>query len=386
MTETLLRLTRIASLLALAIAPFTTALDAAQEPGPTAGESADTASAAPDPADVAAEAQPAFQMVRGFVTTADRRPARGLVARVKTSGGEQVSEVNSDGTFLVIAPAGEGDVELVVDAADAAKRWYYPSWVSLRESHAGREQGFVLIPRAWQIPSGRYGEQWVEMNLDKAFEWISPTLGHAFFQWQINDGVEAEARDRPNSWGLESLPIAVAFDRDSSAVTIEDVDSLKFWSALASMEEDFGLDLFRPARAEEIPAAGPEADRVIRVWVPDSLPGALGMASNTREEGRMRRGWVKIDRRRLLRDHVLVKHEFMHALGFGHTCSWPTAVSGPNCRNITLDVASQFDVAHAQLTFNVNALQRRTGARNGIVAAWNGQKRVMQAQVTATDR
>lgn len=90
-----------------------------------------------------------------------------------------------------------------------------------------------------------------------------------------------------------------------------------------------------------------------------------------------------IRRRRWFRDHVIVKHEFMHALGFGHTCAWPSAVTGPMCYDVALDVASQFDVAHAQLSLKVNALQRRTGARNGIVAAWNGQKRVMASEVAS---
>ncbi len=393
MTETLLRLTRIASLLALAIAPFTTALDA-QEPVPTptgTGEPADTATPAQppeaQPADTATPAQAAFQMVRGFVSTADRRPARGLVARVKTSGGEQASEVNSDGSFLVIAPMGEGDVEIVVDAADPAKRWYFPSWVSLPSSRAGREQGFVLIPRAWQIPGGRYADEWVEVNLDKAFERISPTRPESFFMWQIDGSIDATNRDRPTSWGLESLPISVLFDRDSSTWTIEPVDSTTLWKVLDSMEEDFGLDLFTPVRAEDVPEDGPRAERTIRIWVQDELGRfVLGMAGSEHTEGAIRRGRVMIRRRRWFRDHVIVKHEFMHALGFGHTCAWPSAVTGPMCYDVALDVASQFDVAHAQLSLNVNALQRRTGARNGIVAAWNGQDRVMNAQVTRTDR
>lgn len=387
MTETYPRLARVAPLLALAIVPCTTALGG-QEPVPTAGESADTASSAPDPTDAAAGAQPAFQMVRGFVTTADRRPARGLVARVKTSAGEQASEVNSDGSFLIIAPMGEGDVELVVDAADAAKRWYFPSWVSLPVSRAGREQGFVLIPRAWQIPSGRYAEEWVEVDLDKAFERISPTRPDAFYMWQIDGSVDATNRDRPRSWGLESLPISVAFNHDSSHARIEAVDSTGFWRVMDKLEDAFGLDMFKPTRYEDASENGEPKEGSLLIWVMEDMPGAvIGIGSPDINESRVLRSTIQIRIRRWLRDQYLVGHEIMHGLGFGHTCAWPTTVPGPPCRGtIALDIPSQFDVAHVHLSLNVNALQRRTGARNGLVAAWNGQKRVMNAQLTRAGR
>jgi hypothetical protein len=330
---------------------------------------------------------PAFQMIRGFITTADRRPARGLLARAKTSAGEQVSPIGGDGRFTIIVPASQGDIELVVDAADPAKRWYYPSWVSVAGAHAGREQGFVLIPRVWQIPQGRYAGQWTEVNLDKAFQWVSPTISHAFYMWQIDAGVDVKSRDRPNSWGLDALPIPVVFDRDSSAVAIEEVDSLGFWKVLDAMEHDFGLDLYRPARAAEFSGDGADADRLIRVWIPDEIGRFIaGRASSDRDGKVLRRGWVTIRRRRWLRDHYLVRHEFMHALGYGHTCAWPTAVSGPGCDGVGVDVSSQFDVAHVEVSLNVNALQRRTGARHGLVAAWNGQKRVGGEELVIADR
>lgn len=326
---------------------------------------------------------PAFHMVRGFVTTADQLPARELVARAKTDAGVQVSQVNADGTFLVIVPAGsEGEVEVVIDALDTAKRWYFPAWVSVPESRLGREQGFVLVPRAWRIPGGKYADRWVEVNLDKAFERISDTRVESFFMWQIDGSIDAKNRDRPRSWGIEALPIPVLFDRDSSTWSIEPVDSTTLWKVLDSMEDDFGLDLFAPARAEDLPGEGADADRSIRIWVQDDLGRNIaGMAGSEHTEGALRRGRVMIRRRRWFRDHVIVKHEFMHALGYGHTCAWPSAVTGPMCYDRALDVASEFDVAHVQLSLNVNALQRRTRAGNGIVAAWNGQKRVMGAEV-----
>ncbi len=337
------------------------------------------------PADTASPADaPAFHKVRGFVTTADQRPARALLARARTSAGEQVSQVNADGTFVVIVPAGSKDeeVEVVIDAADPAQRWYFPSWTSIAPSRLKREHGFVLVPRAWRIPAGRYADHWVEVNLDKAFERISPTRVESFFMWQIDGAVDSRNRDRPRSWGVESLPISVLFDRDSSSWSIEPVDSTTLWNVLDSMEEDFGLDLFTPARAEDIPEDGPAAERTIRVWVREELGRfVLGMAGSEHTEGEIRRGRVMIRRRRWFRDHVIVKHEFMHALGFGHTCAWPSAVTGPMCYDRALDTASRFDVAHVELSLNVNALQRRTGARNGIVAAWNGQKRVMGGEL-----
>ncbi|HUG00909.1 MAG TPA: hypothetical protein VML95_03550 [Longimicrobiales bacterium] len=326
----------------------------------------------------------AFHMVRGFVTTADRRPARGLLARVKTSAGEQASQVNADGSFLVIAPAGEGRVEVVIDALDPAKRWYFPAWVSIRESQLRREQGFVLVPRAWQIPSGKYAEDWVEVDLDKAFEWVSPTIGHAFYMWQIDGSIDATNRDRPRSWGLESLPISVAFNHDSSQARIEGVDSAGFWKVMGVLEDAFGLDMFRPARYEDASEDGAPREGSMLVWVFEEMEGnIIGIGSPDIDESRVLRSTIRIRRRRWLRDQYLVGHEVMHALGFGHTCAWPTTVPGPPCRGtIALDVPSLFDVAHVQLSLNVNALQRRTGARNGIVAAWNGQKRVMNVALT----
>jgi hypothetical protein len=374
MTALLRRAAGTLALLGLAVAADPPTVVSAQDPA-----SSDDREEGVD--SVPAEQAPAFQMVRGFVTTADRRPARGLVAKVKTSVGEQVSPIGTDGRFVVIAPQGEGDIEVVVDAADMAKRWYFPSWVSLPSASAGREQGFVLVPRAWQIPSGKYAEEWVEVSLDKAFERISPTRPDAFFMWQIDGSVDVKNRDRPRSWGLESLPIPVAFNHDSSQAVIEAVDSTGFWRVLGKIEDAFGLDMFAPARYEDTSEDGQPKEGALLIWVMEDMPGyVIGIGSPDIDESRVLRSTIRIRRRRWLRDQYLVGHEFMHGLGFGHTCAWPTTVPGPPCRGtIALDIPSQFDVAHVHLSLNVNALQRRTGARNGLVAAWNGQKRVMEA-------
>lgn len=82
-----------------------------------------------------------------------------------------------------------------------------------------------------------------------------------------------------------------------------------------------------------------------------------GMASSDRDGLVLRWRWVTIKRRRL-RDHYVVEHDLMHALGFGHTCSWPSVILWSGCDGIGVVESSLFNVADVRLSLNINELKR----------------------------
>ena len=87
-----------------------------------------------------------------------------------------------------------------------------------------------------------------------------------------------------------------------------------------------------------------------------------------------------------IRSPTLVQHEFMHAMGVGHGCSWPSLQSycpsggdyrcdGPYCGYRT-DQLTKEDVAYWEVREAVSSMAREYGTRYGLVYALWGERKL----------
>lgn len=333
-----------------------------------------TALLAPDAADAAVHPE-----VVGRVVTADSGSAMGLRVYLRGGAVSDSAEVDSVGSFRLALPAGRaGDMlELVVDAADPAARRYHPSVVRLRRGALNAEHRFVMVPLEWTIPSGAYAGVTVRIELHRAFRPLCRDCS-SFYRRGSETPRSGAARDLVRTWPEAAFPLRVAFDREFSVGATTARDSAAFWRAADEMEHAFGRDLFRPARFTDAVPEGEEfPNDAIFVQVDPALhTSGLGISSAYGNEivyGEVRvKGWALVHDP----DGVhLVSHELLHAMGFGHTCSWRSAMAvEARCPSLRSPVLSREDVAYAQLAQRVRQLQQAHEARWGMEAALEGER------------
>jgi hypothetical protein len=145
------------------------------------------------------------------------------------------------------------------------------------------------------------------------------------------------------------------------------------------MHRDLGSPVFRPVRYEETLAGEGEGEPedVILVWVDPTLPYS-GLGTAVSEGGKIVHGSVRLRRAGLASSSgspELLTHELVHALGFGHTCSWRSVVADPmRCRSMRAPSLTPEDVAYMQLLRHVRELQQTHRARWGIETALAGER------------
>jgi hypothetical protein len=169
----------------------------------------------------------------------------------------------------------------------------------------------VFIPRVIEIASGSFAGQSSGVSMPAAVApcaLASPqcAAGFGFYPAAFRTGVTA--------W--DTLPVPVEIDGFS------DSDTTLVWTALRAMEGIVGRRLFEPAAAQS-------GGIVVTPGLPVGISGFAGYA-NWSVDGRSRitsaHVWIAS-----LRVGGIVQHEFLHALGFGHTCSWPSVMGGYGC-------------------------------------------------------
>lgn len=322
-------------------------------------------------------------VLRGRVVAADggRTDSLRAFVRWRAAGDTALrvdsAAVDSAGRFALPLPAGAADsLELIVDAADRARRTYHPALARMPRRQAAAEQGFVLVPRGWTIPSGRYAGQAVAISPHRASR---PVCDRCSVFW-----VRAQARGQEpvpyQGWPTTRFPLRVAFDREHSSPAGVAPDSGAFWIAVAEMEAAFGMDLFRPAAYPQTLARGLDEDGpddVVLVMIDTHLP-VTGLTMVLARRGIVDYAAVSLQRRREMFTEYgpeLVAHEMMHALGFGHTCQWRSVLaSQQQCPHLRASAPTPDDVAHAQVLYRVRDLQRSGGYRWGLDAAAAGER------------
>lgn len=332
-------------------------------------------------------------VLRGRVVAADGARTDSLRAFVRwrargdTAVRVDSTAVDSAGRFALPIPAGAADsLQLIVDAADRGRRVYHPALARMHRRDTQAEQGIVLVPRTWVIAAGRYAGHAVDISPHRARTPVCPRCSVFWVRMQA-PGQEAV---RFQGWPASRFPLRVGFDRVHSVPVGAAPDSAAFWFGVESVEDAFGMDLFRPVRYTQTLAQGLEETSptdVVLVIIDPSLPVA-GLTMVLGPPGMVEYAAVSLQRRDVVRTAYgaeLVAHEMMHALGFGHTCAWRSISADiTRCPQMRTSAPSPQDVAHAQVLYRVRDLQRDGGLRWGLDAAVAGE-RVLVLGIPADD-
>lgn len=322
-------------------------------------------------------------VLRGRVVAADDGRTDSLRAFVRwralgdTAPRVDSVAVDSAGRFALPMPVGVADsLQLIVDAADRDARAYHPALARIHRREAQAEHGFVLVPRRWTIAAGRYANQAVEISPHGA---RTPVCARCSMFW-VRVQTPGQEAVRFQGWPASRFPLRVGFDREHSVPAGSAPDSAAFWRAVETVEDAFGMDLFRPVRYTQTLAQGIEQDGpddVVLILIDPSLPVA-GLTMVLGRPGSVEYAAVNLQRRDVVRTGYgveLVGHEMVHALGFGHTCSWRSISADlQRCPQMRSSTPSPQDVAHAQVLYRVRDLQRAGGLRWGLDAAVAGER------------
>jgi hypothetical protein len=321
--------------------------------------------------------------ISGWVSAAGGGALDGLELRVRAGSFSDSAPVDSAGRFFYPLPDGvTADVlDLVVDARDPASRRYHPALVRLPRREWQGEQHVVLVPRQWTVTAGRYAGTLVEISPERAYR---PSCAgcSSFFKSGASVGSGVLTGGVPG-WPGDLFPLRVAFDRARSDQPIKVRDSVAFWKVAGQVEDVFGRALFRPAAyAETLPTSDEGPNDVILVWIVASMRnpgrGTIGYYRHDIITGAL---WLR--NTALIHDSQggsLVTHEFLHTLGFGHTCSWRSVMTDvTRCPWLRSAVPTVDDVAYVELALAVNELTRGTPTRWGMEAAYAGERSVVGA-------
>lgn len=228
----------------------------------------------------------------------------------------------------------------------------------------------VLIPPLMAIPAcSVYGGTIVPVDLAGAYADASNEQSSYF------DRINSIARNRQivvASWNMPSIPVALS-DTGATYQRFTALDSAEVQAALST------LSTYICQQFHLVPVAEARSNGVVIVKDPVfSALGAHSMALPTargdlvRAEVVLRRVGVQDA---LARDSVrrTVMHEFMHVLGFGHTCSWRTVMTtGTACSAQYAFVPSAQDVAHYFVMRNARAGERALLTMHSLGPAYMG--------------
>jgi hypothetical protein len=174
------------------------------------------------------------------------------------------------------------------------------------------------------------------------------------------------------TWPPSSFPLEVAFDRENGAL-VSARDSVAFWQIVRTMEEHFGLRLFRPAPLPQVLAnVANDGPGSLLVLIDPRLL-STGWGSSVSQSGDILAGAVHFRHARTFSSAdgaSIVTHEIFHALGFGHTCRWRSVVADvKRCRGNQAPAPTASDVAHAQLLWRIRELERGARISTTVAAA-----------------
>lgn len=277
--------------------------------------------------------------------------------------------VAEDGSFDVVGNREVGeDAVLIVTGATETDTTHIPSLKSFAPDASTTDLTVLLLPRRFTVPTGR----WAGNEVPVSMQWLLPPEnavapdGDGLFyraqMWWLEGNWPASGPAVPGKatwtqwWTTGAFPLAVYFERGVDTVEGEPLkdptvqDSAKIWAALDDLEDRLGIDLFTPARKDDIPvdttlwgAPEPRPNSVSIEILPrlttgfpqiDGMAAAL-VACRPSDEAAMCGKDLAFgvaflsDPEHGLDDQYkwLVQHEFVHAIGFGHSCFRPSVVT-----------------------------------------------------------
>lgn len=198
--------------------------------------------------------------------------------------------------------------------------------------HRDTSLAVILIPRTWTIQRGRYASMKRTIDLAAALA-VNPDSSRYLDQF-------APSIAHVAAWTESSFPIPVGFD--STAVTRRWTahDSTVFWQYADTVSAVAGSVLFKPAGDQTVNSPGtiglnvdytfktsPQAWLTVRVLNSCFLPTRFcgDVHGEVAASAGFYYAWSP--------DEKIIMHELMHALGFGHSCHWPSimGISRPQC-------------------------------------------------------
>ena len=300
-------------------------------------------------------------VVAGRVVTLDGAPVSRAAVIVRAVDHEDTLATDAVGRFGRRLPATPGDT---VEIAVAAAPPFRGARLRVRDPRELGTLRVLLLPATWTVTSGSFRGEHVTVSPAAA----TARSGDGTRFWRLQR-VRSLATWAGVGWPAEALPVAVTFRRDASGGSISAADSDGFWRGARALERELGMSLFTPAT----PRPGDdEAERpVIQVVVDPSIPSAGYTFASWNGEGVIGSAELRVKSAALLREEDVVLHELMHALGFGHTESWPSLMTNAPGRSDRLTAA---DVAYAQLLFRLRAAERALETPYGIVESASAER------------
>jgi hypothetical protein len=256
--------------------------------------------------------------------------------------------VDDDEVFPITSADGSFSIPSIKAQSVGAKLWLAASGSvapSLVRSSPGTPINVVMFPAHLSIPScSAYGGQLVTLDLERAY--APASMGQTSYFDRVNT-IPGSGKVVVASWDMASIPVALS-DTGGPGKQFSSADSAEMMTALSELTSYFcqrfhlatipvaragGVVVFKDpafsalgAHSMALPATRGDytrADVVLRTVVPTDT----SMRDSTRRT---------------------VMHEFLHVLGFGHTCSWPSVMTtGTACKETFYSlVPSPQDVAH----------------------------------------
>jgi hypothetical protein len=289
--------------------------------------------------------QIATVMLELRVTSLSGALPEGGTVTATSAGGTSTIALSSAGTARVPALAGDS-LRVRIDASAASPTYASEGRLVV---HRDTSVDVVLIPRRWVVQHGEYAGMERPIDLPAAIG-LNPDGSHFL-------DVFAPTPAHFLGWPASAFPIPVGFDSTTATRRWTASDSLVFWQYADEMSRIAGETLFRRVGDQSLTSPGaiglqadytfktpPEAWLFIRSLgscqlpvrfcddlhgVVAGLPGLVYRYSPTDK---------------------LVMHELMHALGFGHSCHWPSimALSLPGCDDSFPSRPSVEDIAYIE--------------------------------------
>jgi hypothetical protein len=293
---------------------------------------------------------------------------------------------------------------------------------------ASVELDIVLVPTEWTIQRGRWAGQRFSISPQTVFAFPNVLDGNFYDRWRTTlllhrqSIITGERRGaRSIAWPTTAFPLPVLFlhegfsDLYGERQPLTTADSILVWQALDDLEDRLGRDLFRPAIAADFPATEilvTDDDDVTRTV--EVRPGTISVerftdlpfaglgdaegpcSTDAEIEQRLCGplpaeeyvvGRVQFRGTALRQVPVsvihLVQHEFIHALGFSHSC-FPSAnircvgpfpfQDLPTSVTESAPPATEYDALYIELLWAVHELVVRHSVNMGLMEALDGQR------------
>jgi hypothetical protein len=242
-----------------------------------------------------------------------------------------------------LTPAGRFALRLPAPLDDTAEVMLTPvgggSYAPLRLLVASpRELGaldLVLVPDEWPIAAGAFAGRTLPVSVAAPLA----RAGDGTRFWRLE---RLGARAVPVGWRAAELPVPVVVERGGGAAALGAADSARFWGVARALERDLGTRLFTPAPS----TSGEDEGGTIRVRVDPALRDAGYTVVGWDASGAIGGATVTVRSAALLGDPSVTAHELLHALGIGHTRSWPSLMGDAGTRAPALTAE---DAAYVQL-------------------------------------